>query len=146
MDGNPRALAIYVAALAAALLLVGLVSATPLRHLIQATPPAIAVVLLSRNVRWAPYAALAICGFWLLIMGLIWLYLLGLARVVTGTFTPSEIVLTIAIGAASLLGIAVVLLDRPRVTLASGVLGFVCFALLQIAAVWVSVQPFAEHR
>ena len=146
MDRNPRALAICVAALTAGLLLVGVVSATPLRHVIQATPPAIAVLLLLRNVRWAPYAALAICLFWLLIMSLIWLYLLGLARIVTGTFTPSETVLTFVIGAASLLGIAVVLRARPRTTLASGVLGFVCFALLQVAATWLSVQPFAEHR
>jgi len=38
---------------------------------------------------------------------LIWLFLLGWVRVISGHFSPIEIVLTIIIGAASLVGLVV---------------------------------------
>ena len=46
-----------------------------------------------------------ILAFWLFIMLLIWLYLLGIARVVTGHFTPAEVSLTVVIGLACVVGL-----------------------------------------
>src|SRR5262245_8275489 len=99
-------------ALAVGLLLVGVVGRTPIRHSLQAAP-ALAVLLLGMRARtWAPFAALAIFVFWLGIMSLIWLYLLGLARIVTGTFSGVETLLTLVIGGAGLLGIVAVIRGR----------------------------------
>src|SRR5882672_11137737 len=88
-----------------ALVVVGFVSGTPLRHLIQILPALIAFGFVALREPWAAFGALPIFCFWLMIMSVIWLYLLGIANVVSGTFSPVEIVLTIAIGASSVWGI-----------------------------------------
>jgi hypothetical protein len=43
--------------------------------------------------------------FWLLLMAAIWLYLVGWARIISGTFTPTEIAMTVVVGIASRVGI-----------------------------------------
>jgi hypothetical protein len=79
-------------------------------------------------------------------MALIWSWLLGLASVVTGEFSPVEVVLTIAIGLASLIG----LVASPRVRVSGGFAvragAFLATAVLQIGAMWISLQsPFATR-
>jgi hypothetical protein len=37
-------------------------------------------------------------------MGLIWLFLLGWAHVVSGTFSPIEVAMTLVVGLSSILG------------------------------------------
>lgn len=127
------------------LLLVGAVSHLPIRHVIQVTPAAIAAVFVARAGRAARYAALPIFLLWLLIMVAIWLFLLGLARVVTGHFTTAEIVLTVVIGLSSLWGIVVVL-RRPRARPLPAIVFFILFAALQWSGLWLSMRPQFARR
>ena len=97
--------AICLAGIAVALVLVGAVSDTIPRHLVQIVPLVVAAVLvLSRNSQ-ALYLVVGICAFWAVMMGLIWLYLLGLSGVVSGTYSAVEIALTVVIAVFSVLGI-----------------------------------------
>ena len=77
--------------LAVALLLVGVVSGTVLRHLVQIVPILIGLALLARRPDWGAYAAIPIFTFWALIVVLIWLFLLGLSRIANGHYTPIEV-------------------------------------------------------
>ncbi len=127
--------------LIAALLMVGAVSGTPWRHVIQVLPAAMVLRLLARRVPWASYAALPIFTIWLLIMVAIWLFLLGIARITTGRFSTAEILLTLLIGIACIRG----LIHTPRVirtpNRVAGLLSAIGFAALQLGAIWLSLQP-----
>ena len=97
--------AICLAGIAVALVLVGAVSHTIPRHLVQIVPLILgAGLVLGRNPS-ASYAAVGLCAFWAVVMGLIWLYLLGLSGVVSGTYSAVEITLTVVIAVFSVLGI-----------------------------------------
>jgi hypothetical protein len=96
---------IALAGLTLALLMVGLVSHTFTRHVIQVTPPVVALALFAVRSPLAPPASIPLLTFWLSIMINIWLFLLGLARTISGTFTPTEIGLTIVVGAMCGLGL-----------------------------------------
>ncbi|HET6164936.1 MAG TPA: hypothetical protein VFG37_14800 [Planctomycetota bacterium] len=133
-------------ALVVGLLLVGVVSGTPLRHVLQAAP-AVAVLAARTRVRtWTPFAALAVFVFWLAIMSLIWLYLLGLARIVTGHFTRVEIALTLVIGGAAAAGLVAALRAREPSSWPARGAAFVAAAALQVGATWLSVQPAFATR
>jgi hypothetical protein len=131
-------------ALITSLLLVGMVSNTPLRHAIQVTPPFLALVIVMCGVEWGRSAALSIFGFWLLVMALIWAYLLGIAHVITGQFTTAEIVLTVAIGVSSLWGLVRSGMGRTNWVARIAAMGI--FLVLQAGALWVSMQPAYSHR
>ena len=108
--GNPpavrgRGVWASLAAMAIALLLVGMVSHTLLRHVIQITPLAAALAVAARRPALGVPAAVPLFTFWLFVMGGIWLFLLGIAPVFTGRFSPVEIILTIVIGLASVGGL-----------------------------------------
>ena len=129
-----------------ALLLVGVVSRTPLRHVIQVAP---AVLLLKSRPAlrgWVSCGAAAVFTFWLVIMTLIWLYLLGLARVVTGHFTATEVALTIVIGAASLAGLVATCRVPGLPRWPARVTVFLVTAAIQVGTVWLSVQPSFATR
>ncbi len=127
------------------LLLVGVVSHLPIRHVIQVTPAAVAAVFVARAGRAARYAALPIFLLWLLIMVAIWLFLLGVANFVSGHFTRPEIVLTVVIGLSSLWGIVAVL-RQPRAWPLPALVYFVVFAVLQWAGLWLSLRPAFARR
>jgi hypothetical protein len=122
-----------------ALLIVGVVSGTVQRHIIQTAPLALAFVLVATGSRYGLVAAAPMFAFWFGIMVTIWLYLLGLVRIFGGTFDAAEIGLTLAIGVSSAGGL-VVFSRRPTILrtgarlLASGV-----FAALQVAALFLSM-------
>lgn len=128
------------------LILVGLVSGTPLRHVVQVLPACIVLVARSQRASWSPYAATAIFAFWLLIMLLIWLYLLGIARIITGDFTKTETILTVFIAGWCLLGLFHFVRTPTTITLTTRIVSFVAFALLQVGALWLSLQPCLSHR
>jgi hypothetical protein len=128
------------------LLLVGLVSGTPLRHFLQVLPVAFALILVSRRVSWASYSALPIFAFWLLLMTLIWLHLLGLVHLITGDFSKSEIILTIFIGVWCLFGLLLSVVSLSPARLTTRLSAFLGFATLQIAALWLSLQPYFARR
>lgn len=129
-----------------ALLAVGLVSSTIIRHVVQVIPPVIALLLLRRDSALGSYAALPIFAFWLLIMSLIWLYILGLSNFASGTYSPPERVLTVIIGAACLSGIFSFVGRRPQVRLLISIGFVVGFAVLQILAMWLSFHPAIQDR
>ena len=104
-----------------------------------------ALGLLARRPAWGVSAAAPLFAFWLFIMGAIWLFLLGVARIVSGTFAPTEIALTIIIGVASLLGLRTAHRRGTTLTLQARLGTVTAFAVLQFAAVWLSVQPFVSR-
>jgi hypothetical protein len=132
--------------LIAALLIVGVVSHTPLRHAVQVAPMVVVLGLRPSRRAWLRFAAMAMFVFWFSMMVLIWLYLLGIARVVTGHFPPIEIVLTVVIGLTSVAGIVAAL----RVSEPSGwplrLTAFVLALGLQFGAALLSVQPMLATR
>ena len=123
------------------LLAVGVVSGTPVRHLVQVAPAILALVFIIRRAPWAYYAALPIFVFWLLIMLAIWLYLLGIARIVSGHFTHAEIGLSFVIGASCLVGLSQMLRSQPVASRVTRAAWSVIFAALQLAALWLSLRP-----
>jgi hypothetical protein len=140
------AVAAWLAVVAAALLVVGMVSHTLLRHVVQIVPLIAALGLLLRRPSVGVSAAVPLFAFWLLIMGAIWLFLLGVARIVSGTFTPAEVTLTIIIGLASVLGLAAAWRRGAAGPAAARLIMVLAFALFQFAAMWMSVQPFVARR
>jgi hypothetical protein len=128
-----------LASLTLALLIVGVVSGTVQRHVIQTAPLALAFVLVATGSKYGLVAAAPMFAFWLGLMVTIWLFLLGLVRIFGGTFTPTEIGLTVAIGVLSAGGL-IVFSRRPTTLrpgarlVASGV-----FAALQVAALFLSM-------
>jgi hypothetical protein len=146
MNRTDRVLALSLLTILVSLLLVGAVSGTILRHAVQVVPIVGAGAALWRRLAWGRFAALPLFAFWLLIMSLIWLFLLGLARVITGRYTPAEVALTVAIGMASLVGIVAAVRGpaRPAWWAAGG--AFLAFGALQLGAMWLSVQPLFATR
>ena len=130
--------------LIAALLAVGWVSGTLIRHLIQVAPAALALILVAGRSSFGRAATLPILTFWAALMAVIWTFLLGLTRIIGGRFTAVEIGLTIAIAAACLAGLLggarpTANLSRPR-----RIATALAFGLLQLAALWVSLQPLVN--
>jgi hypothetical protein len=143
---EPRFIGICCAAIIAALYVVGLVSGTELRHVVQTAPVWIGVAMGFRASPLARWIALPFFLFWLLVVVLIWLFLLGIARVVSGTFTPPEVAMTVVMGAASLAGIAGVLRGRGKASAVASACAFLAGAVLQFVAFRVSLLPgIATH-
>lgn len=116
---------------------VGFASHTILHHLVQTLP--LWVVVFVRRRPLAAWFALPCFAFWLFIMLLIWLFLLGIARVVSGHFSPVEIAMTLIVGIASLIGITRAV--RTRTTVAPALLAIVAGAAAQYACFWISKIP-----
>jgi hypothetical protein len=76
------------------LLLVGVVSHLLLRHVLQVVPAVLALIFVIRGGRASRYAALPVFLCWLFLMTLIWLFVLGLTRVISGHFNTTETLLT----------------------------------------------------
>jgi hypothetical protein len=145
MPQRSRAVTVCLIAVVLGLLAVGVVSHTLLRHTVQAIPVLIALLGVSqRRISGRP-AALGVFALWFLIMLLIWLFLLGVARIVTGYYTPAEIALTILIGFASAIGF----FAARRLPRATG--GYVSLAIALLffvfsyGAVWFTYLPFFPH-
>jgi hypothetical protein len=85
----------------------GLATSLVLRHVVQTLLPWIAIALGMRGARPAGWIGLPLFLFWLTLMLFIWLYLLGIARIISGHFSPIEIAMTIIVGVASVTGAAI---------------------------------------
>jgi len=131
--------------IAALVLGVGIVSHGIVRHLVQTAPFWPAVILGLRRRETAKWCALPGFVCWLAIMVCIWLFLLGWARVVSGTFTPIEIAMTIVCAAASVAGIVAALRQRTATSpwLATALL--VLFSVAQVIAMRLSTLPGIAH-
>jgi|SRR5688500_7183635 hypothetical protein len=145
---NGKVLGYCSLAILIALSVVGAVSETPgsLRHQVQTLPLWFPIVAGLQHKPLAKWAALPCLIFWLVIMTFIWLFLLGLPSPVSGTFNPTEVAMTLVVGAASLVGLAVCFRWRTdlRVGVAIGVL--VLFAVIQVAAMALSLTPYIASR
>lgn len=138
MPQEVRTCALCLICLIVSLLLVGIVSSTLPIHLIQVVPAAVVLAAIAGRSKWATQAALPIFLSWIAIMILIWLWLLGLARIVTGHFTPAEIMLTLVIGACSIRGAVAAARASSGGNLMSRIGMFVLFAGLQMGAMRLS--------
>jgi hypothetical protein len=128
------------------LLLVGVVSGTIIRHAIQVLPVLFAGVAIMVDPSWGRFAPIPVLAFWLFIMLLIWLFLLGLANVITGQFSPAEVSLTVAIGLASAVGLAASARGTRHSRWPAAVATLLIFGALQIGAMWLSLQPAFSSR
>lgn len=140
-----NAIATWLAVVIVALLVVGAVTGLVFRHIVQVLPAA-ALLLFFRRRSWFAYGALPVSLIWFALMFLAWLWIFFRIAIITGTFTPIEIVLTIIIGAGALAGIIFTIVERPRASLGAGIAAFVVMAALQVAALWLSFQPYLAKR
>jgi hypothetical protein len=130
----------------AALLVVGTVSHGVLRHIVQTSPFSIAIVLASRRSTFTKWTALPCFLFWLGVMIIIWLFLLDWAHVVSGTFSSTEIAMTLVVGLASAVGIGASGRIRSEIGVWSASLTFLLVAALQLLAFRLSLLPAIAHR
>jgi cation transport ATPase len=129
-----------------ALWIVGVASGEILRHLIQTLPIWIGVIQGFRNSQWTKSAALPFFIFWLAIMTLIWLFLLRWSRIARGHYSPTEIAMTIVIGAAAFLGIVFCARMKTQIKFIQSAAIFVFTALAQYVAMYVSLLPQFRSR
>jgi len=145
MPQGARTVAVCLALVVLGLLAVGVVSQTLFRHAVQVIPVVVALLGVSRQTAWGRPAALGAFALWFLLMVLIWLFLLGIARIVSGHFTPTEIALTIVIALAGAIGFGAAL-RLPRATGRGVSLAIaLLFVLLSYGAVWFTYLPFFPH-
>lgn len=142
---DSRNLPICLTGVLLSLLLVGAVSGTFVRHAVQVTPIAFVLMAFSRGSHLAPYFALPIFVIWALLMALIWLYLFGIQTLFSGSFSTTEVVLTIFIGGFCVLGMTACL-RRNAAPVRQRIAGFGLFTVIQAAAMWVSFLPGVANR
>ena len=132
--------------LAIALMVVGVVSGTVLRHVVQIVP----VLLAAAFVSWRPaigaYAALPIFIFWILIVILIWLFLAGLSRIANGHYTATEILSTVVMAVCCGYGVFRAIPSGRPASIAARVVTFIAFAALQFAAMLISFSRSIANR
>ena len=145
---SAKAVACCSLAVLLALYVVGAVSVPPgsLRHEVQTLPLWFPIVLGFQKKELAKWTALPCFIFWLAIMSFIWLFLLGWARIVSGHFFPTEIAMTVVIGAASIVGLVVSFRWRTSVPPIRAGAVFLLFGALQLLAVRVSLLPYIASR
>ena len=89
-----------------ALCVAGAVSHGMQRSLVQTLPLWVPIVLGFRGSEFAKWSALPCLIIWLASMILVWLFLLRFVHFITGRFSPTEIAMSIVVGAASVGGFA----------------------------------------
>jgi hypothetical protein len=140
-----RALALFALFLIAALYVVGVVSHGVLRHIVQTAPVWPTVILGLRGSRWTKWTALPCYFCWLFLMSLIWLFLLGLAHLISGTFSPIEIAMTVVVGVSSILGLATGIRMRSGTSAAGATVVSLLMLMAQVLALKVSFLPGIAH-
>jgi hypothetical protein len=139
---RPKAVAYCSLTVLVALYIVGAVSNGSLRHEVQTLPLWLPIVLGFRQQPAAKWAAIPCFLIWITLMTLIWLFLLGWARVLSGHFSPTEIVLTLIIGAASVTGLWVSLRWPTNLGWSKGLATAGLLIVLQLAALRISFVPY----
>ncbi|MFL6390041.1 MAG: hypothetical protein ACJ71U_21385 [Terriglobales bacterium] len=150
--GDPRSaesvvIAICCLTIIAALVLgVGLATNLVLRHVVQTIPLWVGVILGFRHSRATAWATMPLFLAWLILMALIWSFLLGISHVLSGHFSPIEIVMTVIVGIAALAGIGSFFRFRSSLSPLTAGLLFVLMAVFQVVCLRVSFLPAIEHR
>jgi hypothetical protein len=88
----------------------------------------------------------AVLFLWLLLMTAIWLFLLGWARIVSGTFSSTEIAMTVIVGLASIAGIVRALGMRGGASVWSATAVVLLVTALQVTALRLSLLPAIAHH
>jgi hypothetical protein len=140
-----RGLAFCALLLIASLYVVGVVSHGVLRHTVQTAPVWGTVVLGMRRSVWSKRAALPCFIVWLFLMSLIWLFLVGWARVISGTFSTIEIAVTLVVGACAVIGIVLALRMNTGLRALGASAVFFGLLLLQVVALRISFLPGIAH-
>lgn len=135
-----------LAVIAALVLGVGIGSHLVVRHVVQTLPAWLPVVLGFRRSRAAGWAGLPVFLFWLVLMVLIWLYLLGLSKLLNGRFTSLEIVMTIVVGLGSATGIWACIRLKSLLAGWRAAAIFVVVAAAQFLCFRISFLPAIAHR
>ena len=78
-------------------------------------------------------------------MSLIWLFLLGWAHVVSGTFSPIEVAMTLVVGASSILGLVTGVRTRSGTSAVRATVVFVLTLAVQVLALKVRLLPGIAH-
>jgi hypothetical protein len=148
MPDPPKTVAVCCLAVLIALYVVGAVSIPPgsLRHEIQTLPLWFPIVLGFQRRPIAKWMALPLLIFWLGIMILIWLFLLGIANIVTGDFFPTEIAMTLVVGVACVVGLISTARWTTSTKALTATLVFLVFAVLQVSAFRISLIPYFARR
>ncbi|HZE23843.1 MAG TPA: hypothetical protein VE054_07615 [Blattabacteriaceae bacterium] len=150
--GDPRStetvvIAICCLTIIAALVLgVGLATNLVLRHVVQTIPLWVGVILGFRHSRATAWATMPLFLAWLILMALIWSFLLGISHVLSGHFSPIEIVMTVIVGIAALAGIGSFFRFRSSLSPLTAGLIFVLMTGFQVVCLRVSFLPAIEHR
>jgi hypothetical protein len=135
-----------VAIIAALVLGVGLATNLVLRHVVQTAPLWVGVILGFRRSPEVGWVALAPFLAWFVLMVLIWSYLLGISHLISGHFSPIEILMTIIVGLAALIGIGRFFRFRSSLSPLTAGLIFVLMTVFQVVCLRVSFLPAIEHR
>jgi hypothetical protein len=144
-ESTTRALALWASLLIAALYIVGIESHGIVRHVVQTAPVWPSVVLALRRSAWSKWTALPCFIFWLSVMALIWLFLLGWAHVLSGNFTAIEKVLTLVVGLCSVVGTVVALRMKTHTGTIGASATFCGILILQFLALRISFLPAIAH-
>ena len=128
-----------------ALYVVGIVSHGILRHIVQTLPVWPTVILGLRGSPWSKWTGLPSFFLWLILMVNIWLLLAGLPHVLSGTFSPTEIAMTIVVGASSLVGIVTGIRMKSGKRVLTAIALFFLLLLLQLLALRISFLPGISH-
>jgi len=143
---SPKAVAYCSLTVLVALYVVGAVSNGSLRHEVQTLPLWVPIVLGFRQQPTAKWAAIPCFIIWLALMTFIWLFLLGWARIISGHFSPTEILMTVVVGVASLTGLGVSFRWATALSWGKGLAVAALLFVLQLAALRISFTPYiARH-
>jgi hypothetical protein len=144
--GAPRPIVNSLVGLAVALIVVGAVSGTIVRHVVQIAPIVLLLATFGRRPAAAAAAALPLFAFWLAIVVLIWMFMLGVSTIANGHYTPVEIAMTMVMAGCSLFGAVFSIKHSNALSLSARIGWFVLFVVLQVAAMWVSMTRAIATR
>jgi hypothetical protein len=145
MPANAKPVTICLGTIILSLLLVGVVSSTLLRHAVQVVPLVLALVAVARRSAWAGSLALPVFLFWFLISLAIWLFLLGIARIASGHYSPTEVALTVVMAVAGIVGFMPAVRMLPPGHRVQGIALTVGFFIFQYGVLWFTYLPFFPH-
>ena len=141
---NIIVIAVSLIGLSVALLIVGLISGTVLRHVVQLLPAWVTLVGLALRRHWASHAASPIFLLWGIIVLASWLTVAGIWQMIPGSFSMAEILLTVVIAPLCVVGgYYSAKVDRGEAR-KNRYWVYPAFAVLQIIAILVSfLEPLA---
>jgi len=146
MPKEPKWLVFCCLATLLAVLLVGALRHGVPRNALQTLPLWVPIVLGLRGSEFAKWSALPCLIIWLAAMVIVWLLLFSWGYILSWHFSPTEIGMTIIVGAASAVGIGVALHWRTSVRPFSAGAVVLLLGALQFWALWVSLSPGLAHR